>query len=208
VLFDEIEKAHLDVFNVLLQILDDGRLTDSQGRTVDFKNTVLIMTSIGSQTLIEGAEAGPDAFEGAAEAVRSQLREHFRPEFLNRIDEVIVFRPLDEPQLRQIVGLLVNNVEKRVAESGMSLEVSDAALTLLAREGYDLVYGARPLRRAIQRRLENPLARRLLAGEFTDGGTIRVDVSPDGELTFNGSVEPADPARAMAAPGASASTVH
>ena len=114
VLFDEIEKAHPDVFNVLLQLLDDGRLTDSQGRTVDFKNTVIIMTSnIGSTTLIEAGEAGPDAFEGAAEAVRRQLRDHFRPEFLNRVDEIIVFRPLDESQLREIVGLLVKNVERR-----------------------------------------------------------------------------------------------
>ena len=210
VLFDEIEKAHPDVFNILLQLLDDGRLTDSQGRTVDFRNTVIIMTSnIGSTTLIEGAEAGPDAFEGAAEAVRRQLREHFRPEFLNRIDETIVFRPLDEGQLRQIVGLLVSNVGNRLAENGMSLEVSDEALTLLAREGYDPVYGARPLRRAIQRRLENPLARRLLSGEFKEGDTIRVDASGDRELTFNGSVEPSDPApRATAAPGASGSTVH
>jgi ATP-dependent Clp protease ATP-binding subunit ClpB len=210
VLFDEIEKAHPDVFNVLLQLLDDGRLTDSQGRTVDFKNTVVIMTSnLGSTALVEGAEAGPDAFEGAAEQVRAALREHFRPEFLNRVDEVIVFRPLDESQLRQIVGLLAAGVSRRLAESGITLELSDEALTLLAREGYDPVYGARPLRRAIQRRLENPLARRLLAGEFTDGDTIHVDVSPDAELTFNGSVEPAEPAaRRAAAPGASASTVH
>ena len=211
VLFDEIEKAHPDVFNVLLQILDDGRLTDSQGRTVDFKNTVIIMTSnLGSAALIEAAEAGgADAFEGAAERVREALRDHFRPEFLNRVDEIIVFRPLDEAQLREIVGLLAAGLGRRLAESGITLEMTDAALTLLAREGYDPVYGARPLRRAIQRRLENPLARRLLAGEFKDGGTIRVDASPDNELTFNGSVEPADPAaRASAAPGASASTVH
>jgi ATP-dependent Clp protease ATP-binding subunit ClpB len=211
VLFDEIEKAHPDVFNVLLQLLDDGRLTDSQGRTVDFKNTVVIMTSnIGSTTLIEAAEAGPDAFEGAAERVRGQLREHFRPEFLNRIDEVIVFRPLDESQLRQIVGLLVAGVERRLAERGIGLEVTDAALTLLAREGYDPVYGARPLRRAIQRRLENPLARRILAGEFADGEAVTVDVSPDGELTFNGSAEPAEPAalRPSQAPPGAASTVH
>jgi ATP-dependent Clp protease ATP-binding subunit ClpB len=205
VLFDEIEKAHPDVFNVLLQLLDDGRLTDSQGRTVDFKNTVIIMTSnIGSTALIEGAEAGPDAFEGAAEGVRLQLREHFRPEFLNRVDEVIVFKPLDESQLREIVGLLAANVTRRLAESGITLEFTDAALTLLAREGYDPVYGARPLRRAIQRRLENPLARRLLAAEFSEGDTVRVDVSPDGELTFNGSVEPiTGPPRVMATPGGS-----
>jgi ATP-dependent Clp protease ATP-binding subunit ClpB len=208
VLFDEIEKAHPDVFNVLLQLLDDGRLTDSQGRTVDFKNTVLIMTSnIGSTSLIEAAEAGPDAFEGAAEQVRLLLREHFRPEFLNRVDEIIVFKPLDESQLREIVGLLAVNVKRRLAESGITLELSDEALTLLAREGYDPVYGARPLRRAIQRRLENPLARRLLAGEFTEGDTVRVDVSPEEELTFNGSVEPAagPSPRVMTIPGGSTS---
>jgi len=209
VLFDEIEKAHSDVFNVLLQLLDDGRLTDSQGRTVDFKNTVIIMTSnIGSTTLIEAAEAGPDAFEGAAEGVRRLLREHFRPEFLNRVDEVIVFRPLDESQLRQIVGLLVAAVERRVSETGLSLEVTDAALTLLAREGYDPVYGARPLRRAIQRQLENPLARRILAGEFTSGAAVRIDVGPEGGLTFNGSAEPAPALRPTVAPGSSSSTVH
>ena len=184
VLFDEIEKAHPDVFNVLLQLLDDGRLTDSQGRTVDFKNTVLIMTSnIGSTMLIETGEAGPDAFEGAAEKVREQLREHFRPEFLNRVDEIIVFRPLDEAQLRQIVGLLVDGTARRLAEAGTTLEVTDAALTHLAREGYDPVYGARPLRRAIQRELENPLARRLLGGEFVAGDTVRVDAR-DGEIAF------------------------
>ncbi|MBA4171037.1 MAG: AAA family ATPase, partial [Chloroflexi bacterium] len=154
VLFDEIEKAHPDVFNVLLQLLDDGRLTDAQGRTVDFKNTVIIMTSnLGSAALIEAAEAGPDAFEGAADKVRLALRDHFRPEFLNRVDETIVFRPLDESQLREIVGLLVDGVARRLAETNLTLEVTDAALTLLAREGYDPVYGARPLRRAIQRRL-------------------------------------------------------
>ena len=206
VLFDEIEKAHPDVFNVLLQLLDDGRLTDSQGRTVDFKNAVVIMTSnVGSTTLIEAAEAGPQAFEGAAESVRLQLRDHFRPEFLNRVDEIIVFRPLDEAQLRQIAGLLVAGVERRLAESDIHLELTDAALTLVAREGYDPVYGARPLRRAIQRHLENPLARRILAGEIAGGETVKVDVTADGALTFNGSVETASsPApRVMSTPGGS-----
>ena len=195
VLFDEIEKAHPDVFNVLLQLLDDGRLTDSQGRTVDFKNTVIIMTSnIGSTALIEAAEAGPDAFEGAAESVRLLLREHFRPEFLNRVDEIIVFRPLDQAQLRDIVGLLVQGVQRRLVESSLALEVTDAALDLLAREGYDPVYGARPLRRAIQRELENPLAKRILSGEFVPGDTIHVDAGPDGALDFTRSVtaEPVD----------------
>ena len=184
VLFDEIEKAHPDVFNVLLQLLDDGRLTDSQGRTVDFKNTVVIMTSnIGSAALIEAAEAGTGAFAAAADAVRLQLREHFRPEFLNRVDEIIVFQPLSEAQLTEIVGLLLDGVERRLAEARISLEVTDAARAHLAREGYDPTYGARPLRRAIQRLVENPLAKRILAGEFGAGSTVRIDLR-DGELAF------------------------
>jgi ATP-dependent Clp protease ATP-binding subunit ClpB len=155
------------------------------------------MTSnIGSTTLIEAGEAGPDAFEGAAERVRLLLRDHFRPEFLNRVDEIIVFRPLDEAQLRQIVGLLVDGTARRLTEAGIVLEVTDAALTLLAREGYDPVYGARPLRRAIQRELENPLARRLLGGEFVSGDTVRVDAR-DGLISFekaaSAPVEPAEP---------------
>jgi ATP-dependent Clp protease ATP-binding subunit ClpB len=184
VLFDEIEKAHPDVFNVLLQLLDDGRLTDSQGRTVDFKNTVVIMTSnIGSASLVEAAEAGTEAFDRAAEAVRLQLREHFRPEFLNRVDETIVFRPLDEGQLMEIVGLLLAGVQARLAESGIGLELTDAARAFVAREGYDPTYGARPLRRAIQRAVENPLAMAVLGGEFTRGDTVEVDVR-DGSLVF------------------------
>jgi ATP-dependent Clp protease ATP-binding subunit ClpB len=204
VLFDEIEKAHPDVFNVLLQLLDDGRLTDSQGRTVDFKNTVIIMTSnLGSSTLIEAAEGGADAFERAAESVRAQLRDHFRPEFLNRVDEIIVFKPLSEAQLSEIVRLLLAGVERRLAEADITLKVTDAARALVARQGYDPVYGARPLRRAIQRSIENPLARRILAGEFPPGSTVEVDATPDGALTFNGSVEPASPPRVMSAPGGS-----
>ena len=184
VLFDEIEKAHPDVFNVLLQLLDDGRLTDSQGRTVDFKNTVIIMTSnVGSATLIEAAERGTDAFDAAAAEVRAQLRDIFRPEFLNRVDEIIVFKPLGEEQLREIVRLLLDNVRRRMAESRLSLEVTDAARTFIAREGHDPIYGARPLRRAIQRLIENPLAKRILAGDFPPGSTVRVDVA-DNELTF------------------------
>ena len=184
VLFDEIEKAHPDVFNVLLQLLDDGRLTDSQGRTVDFKNTVIIMTSnVGSATLIEAAERGTDAFDAAAAEVRAQLRDIFRPEFLNRVDEIIVFKPLGEEQLREIVRLLLDNVRRRMAESRLSLEVTDAARTFIAREGHDPIYGARPLRRAIQRLIENPLAKRILAGDFPAGSTVRVDVA-DNELTF------------------------
>jgi ATP-dependent Clp protease ATP-binding subunit ClpA len=184
VLFDEIEKAHPDVFNVLLQLLDDGRLTDSQGRTVDFKNTVIIMTSnIGSTVLVEAADKGEQAYEEASERVRLQLRDHFRPEFLNRIDEIIVFRPLDEAQLMEIVRLLLDGVERRLGEARISLEVTDAARAQVARDGYDPVYGARPLRRAIQRSIENPLARRILAGEFPAGSTVRIDAA-DGHLTF------------------------
>ena len=209
VLFDEIEKAHPDVFNILLQLLDDGRLTDSQGRTVDFRNTVIIMTSnIGSASLLEAAEAGTDAFEGAAENVRLALRDHFRPEFLNRVDEIIVFRPLDEAQLRQIVGLLAAGVARRLAESGVTLELTDDALTLLAREGYDPAFGARPLRRSIQRHLENPLARRILGGEFRAGDTVRVDANADGALTFNGAAEPRPPPRPSGVPGGASSTLH
>jgi ATP-dependent Clp protease ATP-binding subunit ClpB len=185
VLFDEIEKAHPDVFNVLLQLLDDGRLTDSQGRTVDFKNTVLIMTSnVGSATLIEAAEGGTDAFAKAAEAVRLQLRDVFRPEFLNRVDEIIVFNPLSQEQLKEIVTLLLAGVERRLGETRINLEVTDAARAFIAREGYDPIYGARPLRRAIQRLIENPLARRILGGEFKAGSTVQIDVQDD-EIVFS-----------------------
>jgi ATP-dependent Clp protease ATP-binding subunit ClpB len=192
VLFDEIEKAHPDVFNVLLQLLDDGRLTDSQGRTVDFKNTVIIMTSnIGSQSLVDAAERGETAFDEAAQRVLLQLREHFRPEFLNRVDEIIVFRPLTDEQLSKIVGLLLADTARRLAEAQIELEVTDAARAHVAREGYDPNYGARPLRRAIQREIENPLARRILAGEFAAGDTVRIDVR-DGEIVFEKATSSAD----------------
>jgi ATP-dependent Clp protease ATP-binding subunit ClpA len=204
VLFDEIEKAHPDVFNVLLQLLDDGRLTDSQGRTVDFKNTVIIMTSnVGSGTLLEASTNGADAFELAAESVRSQLRDHFRPEFLNRVDEIIVFKPLSQEQLSSIVGLLLAGVARRLEESRISLIVTDAARALVARQGYDPAFGARPLRRAIQRSIENPLAKRILAGDIAAGSTVTIDATSDGELTFNGSAEPATLPRVMSAPGGS-----
>jgi ATP-dependent Clp protease ATP-binding subunit ClpB len=194
VLFDEIEKAHSDVFNILLQLLDDGRLTDSQGRTVSFRNTVVIMTSnIGSAQLIEAAESGTDAFDRAAEEVKASLRDHFRPEFLNRIDEIIVFKPLAEDQLKEIVGLLLTGVERRLAESRISLEVTEAARAFVAREGYDPQYGARPLRRAIQRLIENPLAKQLLAKEFTAGDTIRID-EREGSLVFEKISPTPDPA--------------
>jgi ATP-dependent Clp protease ATP-binding subunit ClpB len=200
VLLDEIEKAHPDVFNILLQLLDDGRLTDSQGRTVDFKNTVIIMTSnIGSAMLVEAGETG--SFDEASERVRTLLRDHFRPEFLNRVDEIIIFRPLDRDQLSAIVGLLIGQMESSLAEAGLGISISDAALARVAEVGYDPTFGARPLRRAIQRLIENPLARRVLAGDFVRGDTVRIDAA-DGEITFSkgagSSGEAAEPEAAAA----------
>ena len=182
VLFDEIEKAHPDVFNILLQILDDGRLTDGQGRTVDFRNTVIIMTSnLGSQIIQEMAG---QQFEEVREAVMDVLRDHFRPEFLNRVDEVIVFRPLTQDQLAAIVEIQLRRLEKRLAERHIQLVVTDAARQLLAQRGWDPVYGARPLKRAIQRLVQDPLAMMLLEGKFADGDAVEVDVR-NGELMFN-----------------------
>ena len=181
VLFDEIEKAHPDVFNVLLQVLDDGRLTDGQGRTVDFRNAVLIMTSNLGGQMIQGM-AGR-SFEEARDAVLEVLRDHFRPEFLNRIDEVIVFRALTEEQLTAIVDIQLRRLERRLADRRVTLLVSDAARKLLAKRGWDPVYGARPLKRAIQRLLQDRLAMMLLEGKFAEGDTIDVDVK-DGELSF------------------------
>ena len=184
VLFDEIEKAHPDVFNVLLQLLDDGRLTDAQGRTVDFKNAVIIMTSnLGSAALIEAAEAGPDAFEGAADKVRLALRDHFRPEFLNRVDEIIIFDRLDEEELKQIVEIQLKRLVRRLESQKITLELSDAAKAFVAREGHDPVYGARPLKRAIQKSILDPLSMDILEGKFREGQTIRVD-QRDGSLAF------------------------
>ncbi|HSH75595.1 MAG TPA: ATP-dependent chaperone ClpB, partial [Longimicrobiales bacterium] len=176
VLFDEVEKAHPEVFNVLLQILDDGRLTDAQGRTVDFRNVVILMTSnIGSQHILE---QGPDGdWEEVEKVVRGQLHAHFRPEFLNRVDDVVVFRPLSEGHLRQIVELQLARVATLVEDLGLVLEVTDAAKGFLAREGYDPVFGARPLKRAIQRSIQDPLALRLLDEEFAEGTVVRVDLA-------------------------------
>jgi ATP-dependent Clp protease ATP-binding subunit ClpA len=180
VLLDEIEKAHPDVFNVLLQVLDDGRLTDGQGHTVSFKDTVLIMTSnVGSQLL--GAERAAGGSEGQAEqAVLEALRATFRPEFLNRIDEIIVFHRLDETAMSAIVDLLVADLQKRLADHDLQLVLTPAARALIGREGTDPQYGARPLKRAIQRLLENPLARALLEGRFEPGSTITADADPVG----------------------------
>jgi ATP-dependent Clp protease ATP-binding subunit ClpB len=176
ILFDEIEKAHPDVFNVMLQILDDGRVTDSQGRTIDFKNTIIIMTSnIGSQFILE--LAGDDSrYEEMRSRVMMTLRESFRPEFLNRIDETIIFHGLQRSELRQIVQIQMERLSKRIADRKLTVKLSDAALDFVSEVGYDPTYGARPLKRAIQREIETPLAKAILRGEFTEGDTIFIDV--------------------------------
>ncbi|WP_410600027.1 ATP-dependent chaperone ClpB [Amycolatopsis sp. lyj-90] len=189
VLFDEIEKAHADVFNALLQVLDDGRMTDSQGRTVDFRNTVIIMTSnIGAPYLVDGVTAAGDIEPAAREAVFAELRGHFRPEFLNRVDDIVLFTPLTEPETERIVELMLGGLRVRLAEQGMTLEVTEEARRFIAEQGYDPVYGARPLRRFIAREVETGIGRALLAGETGDGGAILVSLD-DGELrtTFRAS---------------------
>ncbi|HEY9908472.1 MAG TPA: ATP-dependent chaperone ClpB, partial [Thermosynechococcaceae cyanobacterium] len=184
VLFDEIEKAHPDVFNVMLQILDDGRVTDSQGRTVDFKNTIIIMTSnIGSQFILD--VAGEERYEEMRSRVIEAMRAQFRPEFLNRIDEFIIFHSLKKSELRQIVKLQTLRLGQRLADRKISLKLSDTALDFLAEVGYDPVYGARPLKRAIQRELETAIAKRILRSEFHDGDTIFVDVGENERLEFD-----------------------
>jgi ATP-dependent Clp protease ATP-binding subunit ClpB len=182
ILFDEIEKAHHDVFNVLLQILDDGRLTDGQGRTVDFKNTLVIMTSnLGSQHR-----------ERTREVMLEDLRRHFRPEFLNRVDEIVIFHSLSEAQLGQIVEIQLGRLRARLAERRLGLELTETARTFLVRTGYDPTYGARPLKRAIQKEIETPLARLLLKGELHDGQTVEVDLDAGrGELRFTARAAPA-----------------
>jgi ATP-dependent Clp protease ATP-binding subunit ClpB len=182
VLFDEIEKAHPDVFNVLLQILDDGRLTDSQGRTVDFKNTIIIMTSnVGSQYIVD---LGPREEDVLRQRVTEALRAQFRPEFLNRIDETVFFHQLTREQLREIVELQLKSVQRRLDERHITLQLTPEALDFLANEGFDPVYGARPLKRVIQRRLLDRLAIELLDGAIRDGDSIVVDTK-GGELTVS-----------------------
>jgi len=180
VLFDEVEKAHPEVFNVFLQIFDDGRLTDGHGRTVNFKNTVIIMTSnVGSQWI---KELGPQA---ARDRVLEELNRQFRPEFLNRVDEILIFQALTREHLAQIVEIQLRHLQALLADRKMKLELTEAAKQRLADEGYDPVYGARPLKRVIQRRVQDPLAMKLLAGEFMDGDTVVVDVNPHGsEFVF------------------------
>ena len=187
ILFDEIEKAHHDVFNVMLQILDDGRLTDGQGRTVDFKNTIVIMTSnVGSQRILDyrGAFEG-EGYESMKDVVLEEMRRQFRPEFLNRVDEIIVFHSLSEEHLKQIVEIQLGRLRARLAERHITLELTDAARANLVCTGYDPHYGARPLKRAIQKKIETPLGRLLLEGAVRDGQTLIVDAHREtGDLTF------------------------
>jgi ATP-dependent Clp protease ATP-binding subunit ClpB len=186
VLFDEIEKAAPDVFNVFLQILDEGHLTDGQGRRVDFKNTILIMTSnIGSTRILDYSGAAGAEYAVMRATVLDELRRHFRPEFLNRVDEIVVFQALSETQLESIVDLQLVRLRARLTDRRIELDVSDAARRHLVKVGYDPVYGARPLKRAVQRELETPLGRKILGGEIRDGQSVLVDYDEtSGELTF------------------------
>jgi ATP-dependent Clp protease ATP-binding subunit ClpB len=182
ILFDEIEKAHHDVFNVLLQILDDGRVTDAQGRTVDFKNTVIILTSnIGSQYLLEGVSSEGEIREEAGKAVMAELRHHFRPEFLNRVDDIVLFKPLSREEIKSIIHLLATDLRKRLADRRIGFEITEAACDFIAREAYDPVYGARPLKRYLQHHLETRIGRALIGGDIHEGATIKVD-EQGGEL--------------------------
>jgi ATP-dependent Clp protease ATP-binding subunit ClpB len=190
ILLDEVEKAHSDVFNILLQVLDDGRLTDGQGRTVDFRNAVIVMTSnLGSQMIQEmfdnsgGGDDSPEAYTQMKASVMAVVQSHFRPEFINRLDDIVVFHPLDKAQIREIAKIQLKGLENRLAERGIRIELSDGALALLGNVGFDPVYGARPLKRAIQQQLENPLASKILAGEFGSSDTVRVDAE-GGKLVF------------------------
>jgi ATP-dependent Clp protease ATP-binding subunit ClpB len=193
VLFDEIEKAHPEVLNVMLQLLDDGRLTDSQGRTVDFKNTVVIMTSnVGSHLIAEAAFKGEGLNEGTRREVMDILRQAFRPEFLNRVDDTIIFHALSKAELRQIIDIQVKSLVKRLEDRKIRVELSAKAKDLLIEEGYDPTYGARPLKRTIQRRILDPLAVRVLQGDFREGDAVLIDVK-GGQLVFN-KVEAAVPA--------------
>jgi len=204
VLFDEIEKAHPDVFNTLLQILDDGRLTDGHGRTVDFKNTILIMTSnIGSPIMLAGIRPDGTFGPGVEEQVMDALRSHFRPEFLNRVDETVLFKPLLQPQLMAIIELLAESLRKRLAHRKMNLTITDAAKAFMAAAAYDPVYGARPLRRYLQTHLETRLAKEIIAGRIEDGAEIVVDAQngrivfgskdEDGNIIYDAEVTPAAP---------------
>jgi ATP-dependent Clp protease ATP-binding subunit ClpC len=202
VLFDEIEKAHPDVFNILLQILDDGRLTDAQGRTVDFRNTVIIMTSnvgapqldrevgIGFRAVRDELEDYEDIYKRMKTHVMEELRRTFRPEFLNRIDEIIVFRALTRQQVKEIVGILMERVAKELKDQGIEIELTEAAKEVLAKEGFDPAFGARPLRRAIQRLVEDQLSDEILRGTFKSGDVVVIDAR-EGRIVFEKKREPA-----------------
>jgi ATP-dependent Clp protease ATP-binding subunit ClpB len=185
VLFDEIEKAHPEVLNVMLQLLDDGRLTDGQGRTVDFKNTVVIMTSnVGSHVIADAAVKGGAMDDTVHREVMDALRSHFRPEFLNRVDDIIIFHALSRTELRQIIDIQLKGLVKRLEDRKIRVELSENAKDLIIAEAYDPIYGARPLKRTIQRRILDPLAVRVLQGDFGEGDTVLIDVKA-GELVFN-----------------------
>ena len=184
ILFDEIEKAHPDVFNILLQVLDDGRITDSHGHVVDFKNTVIIMTSnIGSQALLDGIVGGVISVSAKSE-VEEALKEHFRPEFLNRVDDIVFFKPLTQDEVKEIVKIMLGHLSERLADKQIELNFTDEALSFIAESGYDPVYGARPLKRYITHNVETKLARALIAGGIREKAKISVDVKA-GELIFN-----------------------
>ena len=183
VLFDEVEKAHPDVFNVLLQVLDDGRITDSQGRTVDFKNTIIIMTSnLGSQELLEGIEADGSISTECENRVMDELKGHFRPEFLNRLDEIIMFKPLTKDNIGHIITLLMADLNKRLVDKEITVELTDTAKQFITDNGYDPVYGARPLKRYLQKHVETLAAKLILADGVRAGDTILIDVK-DGKLS-------------------------
>jgi ATP-dependent Clp protease ATP-binding subunit ClpB len=190
VLFDEIEKAHPDVFNLLLQILDDGRLTDSQGRTVDFRNTVIIMTSnVGSAHILEMAERSDwEAIETRAMAA---LREQFRPEFLNRVDDIVIFHPLGQAEIARIIDLQLKKLERLLGDRKLTIEVTPEAKQVITTEGYEPAFGARPLKRAVQRLIQNPLAMKVLEGRFAEGDHIVVRPGEGGELEFETGAAPA-----------------
>jgi ATP-dependent Clp protease ATP-binding subunit ClpB len=184
ILLDEIEKAHPDVFNILLQVLDDGRLTDGQGRTVDFRNTVIIMTSnLGSAEI--QTMTGEHQYNEIKQEVMRQVGQHFRPEFINRIDDSVVFHGLTQAQIRIIASIQTNRLVLRLKEKGISLVTSDRALDELGKIGFDPVYGARPLKREIQQVIENPIAKALLSAEYGEGDTIKVDVDDEGNFLFS-----------------------
>ena len=196
VLLDEIEKAHGDVFNTFLQVLDDGRLTDAQGSTVDFRNTVIIMTSnIGSQYLLDGIDGNGQISEQARDQVMGEMRLHFRPEFLNRVDDIVLFKPLSEDEIARIVDLMFDDVRSRLADRRMTVELTEAATRHIAEQGYDPVYGARPLRRYISHEVETRIGRALLAGDVEDGATITIDKDDRGALTVGFQNRPEEPRR-------------